>query len=601
DDVRIYDEALDQAGIDEAIGGGGIVTDRASNPSPGNNTTWADPNVTLSWTAGIGAATHNVYFGTSDSNLPSIGNQGPCSIVRSVYYPNGLLTLSETYYWRIDEVGANTVTGTVWNFTVRDVAPTLVDPVNSVAASSFYGATTDPNKTIDGSGMTGDLHTGSVWTDMWMTVVSPSSSNSPAGTSGPAWIYYELDDVYDLHKMHVWNWNFATTEDRGLRKVIASSSVDGNSWTSFGHELARATGSDGYKYNNYSNSPSGDNVIDFGGVNAKYVVICANSVDGNWGGSFYGLSEVRFLANGLKATNPSPTDGAGDQEPAVMLSWTAGADVNYHKVYFSTDEDAVINRTAPDTNVSDPCLSKSGLSLDETYHWAVDEIGSATYAGPEWDFSTKSSIVIDNMESYGGANTPGVDGGKIYYVWKDGVGFTDPCTQTHNGSGSSLGNARTTANDGGLPETGTVNSGSQSMRYRYYTNGLIFEPAVGGRAYYAEISADTSNLDSGSDWTGSGATVLRLYFYGDDVNNPHSALEQLYVGLGDSDSNAFSDYSDMNDVNDPAWHQWDIPLTDFSGITLSAVERMYIGFGDRDTPSAGGYGAVLFDDIELVM
>ena len=34
--------------------------------------------------------------------------------------------------------------------------------------------------------------------------------------------------------------------------------------------------------------------IDFTNANAKYIVITAKTVDGNWGGSNYGLSEVRF-------------------------------------------------------------------------------------------------------------------------------------------------------------------------------------------------------------------------------------------------------------------------------------------------------------------
>jgi len=111
---------------------------QASNPSPMNEATGVDIDADLSWTAGAGANTHDVYFGTSytavEEAFASIicpeykGNQigitfDPCALEEGV-----------TYYWRIDEKNeAGTTTGTVWSFTTSISAPgmaTLDNPLN---------------------------------------------------------------------------------------------------------------------------------------------------------------------------------------------------------------------------------------------------------------------------------------------------------------------------------------------------------------------------------------------------------------------------------------------------------------------------------------
>lgn len=103
-------------GADEATGTVGM----AQIAVPANGATGQSRAVVLSWTAGTTAASHNVYFGTDstpDADVGSseyIGNQAGVT-----YDPTGLLEYNTTYYWRIDEVEADTdvITGTVWSFT----------------------------------------------------------------------------------------------------------------------------------------------------------------------------------------------------------------------------------------------------------------------------------------------------------------------------------------------------------------------------------------------------------------------------------------------------------------------------------------------------
>ena len=107
-----------------------VLPGQATAPSPSTGATGVDVNVILSWTAGSGATSHDVYFGTA-STPPFIANQ-----TGTTYDPPGALNVGTTYYWRIDEKNVSgTTTGTVWNFT------TLATPGQATAPNPANGAT----------------------------------------------------------------------------------------------------------------------------------------------------------------------------------------------------------------------------------------------------------------------------------------------------------------------------------------------------------------------------------------------------------------------------------------------------------------------------
>jgi hypothetical protein len=94
-------------------GAGGGLPGKASNPSPANGATGVSTTATLSWTAGVDANSHDVYFGTVNPP-PFIQNQ-----TATTYNP-GTMASGTTYYWRIDEKnGKGTTTGTLWSFTTQ--------------------------------------------------------------------------------------------------------------------------------------------------------------------------------------------------------------------------------------------------------------------------------------------------------------------------------------------------------------------------------------------------------------------------------------------------------------------------------------------------
>ncbi len=116
------------AGYSGSTGTGTLTLTEASTPPPGqpgsptpsNGAGSVSINQDLSWSAASGAASYNVYFGTSSSLGAGqlLGNQAGTS--RDV----GTMAFSATYYWRIDAVNASgTTTGSTWSFTTEADTP----------------------------------------------------------------------------------------------------------------------------------------------------------------------------------------------------------------------------------------------------------------------------------------------------------------------------------------------------------------------------------------------------------------------------------------------------------------------------------------------
>jgi len=115
----------------------------AQDPDPANGALVEQTWVMLSWTAGLTAASHNVYIGTAPDALALQVNQAATILtvgLPGLPVPDGLVP-GTTYYWRIDEVEAdpNIVhEGAVWSFSVPpDTAynPNPADGATGVATN----------------------------------------------------------------------------------------------------------------------------------------------------------------------------------------------------------------------------------------------------------------------------------------------------------------------------------------------------------------------------------------------------------------------------------------------------------------------------------
>ncbi len=522
-----------------------VSTDKATKPSPANNATDVAVDTVLSWKPGRSAGAHDVYFSTSAEDVNNADRANGRSVLvnqgqdANVYHPPSLLTLGQTYYWRIDEV--NTTTGSItrgdlWSFSAEPVAY-AIESAQITATASSAGTGYGPQNTVNGSGLTGDLHS----TDnkaMWLTT----------GKVVPNWIRYDFARLYKLYELWVWNHNtdYESSLGFGVQMATIEYSLDGTTWTKLGDfEFAQAPGTADYAHNT---------TIPFGGVTARSVRI---SVTGTWGGlPKAGLAEVRFYHIAAFARDPKPASGSTGVDPSVTLNWRSGRGAAAHELYLGTDAEAVRSSTTPIATPAQASYAPSGLQLGATYYWRVDEVNAAetptTWTGDVWSFSTPDFITVDDFESYNDTTKP------IYGAWADGYGTTT--------NGSLVGHATAP-----FAERTAVRGGSQSMPF-YYDNSV------------AASAEATYTYGTIQDWTRAGIATLVIYFRGDPANT----AGQLYVKI----NNARIDYPGSAAVlTVPTWKQWNIDLTAVPGI--KAVKTLSLGI------SGSAKGRLYVDDIRL--
>ena len=129
DEAVVFDRALSDADIIAHAGAADLVEVQAHEPEPIDGVLYQDTWVSLGWSPGYGAASHDVYFSDDfdavDGSAAEAfqGNQSVTFFVAGFpgfAFPDGLIP-GTTYYWRIDEVEADGTTkheGDVWSFTI---------------------------------------------------------------------------------------------------------------------------------------------------------------------------------------------------------------------------------------------------------------------------------------------------------------------------------------------------------------------------------------------------------------------------------------------------------------------------------------------------
>jgi hypothetical protein len=126
---------------------------QAINPNPADGATGIGITADLSWTAGLYATSHDLYFGTS-SPPPFINNQ------TATTFDPGTMTADITYYWRIDEVNpSGTTTGTVWSFTTVSPPSQAINP-NPADGATGVSTTADLSWTAGSNAVSHDVYFG---------------------------------------------------------------------------------------------------------------------------------------------------------------------------------------------------------------------------------------------------------------------------------------------------------------------------------------------------------------------------------------------------------------------------------------------------------
>lgn len=549
DDFRIFDRTLTGAEIQKVIKGVGYGT--AGEPRPADKATDVRRDVTLMWGPGEAAKAHDVYLGASLADVTNASRTNKLSVLVSQgqdansYDPPAVFELGKTYYWRIDEVDATSaaiVKGEVWSFTVEAVAYPITG-VTATASSSVTGM--GPEKTVDGSGLNAAGEHSTSATDMWL---------SGKGAAQPTWIQFAFDKAYKLDKMLVWNSNQAMESILGLgaHEATVEYSTDGATWTKVGDfEFTQALGMASY---------AADTTVNFSGAAVKAVKLTIKS---NWGGLLpqFGLSEVRFLAVPVFAREPKPASGATGVDPQLPLSWRSGREAASHKVYVSTDKQAVTNGTAAVSTVSAPQY-EAPIALGQSYYWKVTEVNNATtpsaWDGDVWSFSTADSLVVDNFENY-----TDEAGSEIFTTWIDGWGTTT--------NGSQVGYVQAP-----FAERTLMHGGRQAMPLAYNN--------AGG----ALTSEAQRTFAAPQDWTKYGVTKLVIWFRGDANNTPAPLYAKINGTKVQYNNGAPSTAFGL-------WKQWTIDLAPLGG-SLKSVKTLTIGVGDG---KSAGSGTLFIDDILL--
>jgi hypothetical protein len=106
-----------------------VAPKSASSPSPANGVLFVDPNADLSWTSGLGAIEHHLYFGTNADDVVTGTNGADKGVLQQAFFALDTLDRGVTYYWRVDEFdGTQIHIGPLWQFQVEYDVPLNEDP-----------------------------------------------------------------------------------------------------------------------------------------------------------------------------------------------------------------------------------------------------------------------------------------------------------------------------------------------------------------------------------------------------------------------------------------------------------------------------------------
>jgi hypothetical protein len=174
--------------------------------SPANGATGVSMSTSISWTAGSGATSHDVYFGTTSTPTFKVNQTGTS-------YNPGSLTANTKYYWRIDEKNANgTTTGTVWSFTTGSGSTTRIDRTDAGGTITARGENSSAG---EGKAKAFDNSTSTKWLDFAATTwIRFLFANSAAY----ACTEYTLTSANDSPERDPKNWTL-------------KGSNNGSSWT----------------------------------------------------------------------------------------------------------------------------------------------------------------------------------------------------------------------------------------------------------------------------------------------------------------------------------------------------------------------------------
>jgi hypothetical protein len=541
DDVRIYNKALTDAEVVQAMQGDALI---ASNPQPAH-AVMADilDAAELSWSAGSTAAKHDVYFGkdrdavqAADVSSPQYeGQQAGTS-----YFPAGQVEFGGgSYFWRVDEIEADGTTihkGNVWQFTVP----------NYLIIDNFESYTNDsPKRAFQ------------TWIDGWgFTEPAPGNpgNGTGAGVGHDIWTkdnnpYYQrtiMETVFtydNLESMVFYHDNFQS---------MPLYYNNANAGTKYYSEAVRTWA-----------EPQN---LTAGGVTDLSL----------W---FKGRPQ-KFVQNADGSLVVSSTSGD--------ISGTNGDYFRY--VYKKLDGDgSMIIKVNSLTFTAN--WTKCGIMIRETLDLASARAHTITLANGRIAFENRPGTNVASVSTYTGI------GAVLLPVWLKLERKADQFTGSYSTDGTiwtpvPLSSATASPNPQKITMAGSVLIGLcvTSNNAGYAANAA--SAGYGGLTAIAQISNVTTTGTVTGDWTVADIGTAAQ-------PNPANDADDLYVALQDKAGNvAVATWPDGAVQSD--WTKWVIPLSQFKGVNTSAVTKMFIGVGNRNNPQPDGAGLVLIDNVRVI-
>ncbi len=613
---------------------------QASSPNPADGAR----NVMmplLRWTPGVMGVFHDVYFGTSPT-LTAAEYQGRQTLDQPMYFHAPGIVPGTTYYWRIDEVGADSKmmwAGDVWSFTAAPATAYAPQPWNGV-----HGAGTDADLawTAGVDALSHDVYFGTDKAAVAAGDPSTFKGNQQRATYEPGTLaentaYYWRVDEHDtggaVHPGELWSFRtigpevgvkaryFSGLDAAGIPVLTRIENAIDHNWGN--GEVAAGlsdtvsarwtadleapftetfqlitTSDDGVRLwldgrlliNHWTNHGTTEDVASVNLV-AGQVYLLEMAWYENSGGAVAGLSwqspsvgrqviPAGPLQLPLRATDPYPANTAVNTPQTLLLRWNAGEQASHHDIYFGDTLAAVAGADAATTGIYQ---GRQPVAADTFNPGALEWNKTYYWRIDEVNNASADSPWAGSVWSLTTADFLVVDDFESY-TDEEGNSVYETWLDgwANNTSGSRVGYL-----DPPFAEQIVVRGGTQSMPLDY--NNL-------NTPYYSEAERTFARVQ---DLTVNGVNTLVLYVRGKATN----AAAPLYVGLEDSAGKlGVIKHSDVAVTQATTWTEWKIPLGEFTGagVNVAKVKKMYVGLGDKAHPVRGGAGLLFVDDIRVV-
>ena len=333
-----------------------------------------EPN--LAWGSGFKTKTssgHYVYLGTDVTAVTNVATGDTTSPVYKAtrsglfYYP-GLLAYNTAYYWRIDELDANSTTsvkhfykGNVWRFQTKKVGGGLQ------AEYHHWSGTSPPSRAA-------------AFSNLRLTRIDPQINFNwgDPGSPDPN-VNVDLFSarwVGEIEIPFTETYTFTSASDDGFRLWVNEQLVI-DSWIDQGtteHSGTIAlTG--GQRYT----------------IQAEYYENTGGAVAQLYWQSPSIPRDIipqAALSPPLRATRPDPADDATGVEDTPTLKWVPGMKAVKHDVYFGIDANTVANATTATAGIYKGQINPSKYDIitplvwGEEYFWRIDEVNTVNPESP---------------------------------------------------------------------------------------------------------------------------------------------------------------------------------------------------------------------------